>query len=179
MEQKNAERVVLTVCSEWETSVEQSSVLIPKVRRDSLCHRRPSCFRFTQLSAFPARTPQNSSFVKALHPLLQAHILYPLFLDVAVERSSWQFRTRQATHSRMRVIVIVCHHLLRCAFPMVHCIPNKIDAQIHNGLTRYPLLNIVDKVGKQYTLELLQIVYVWLRAGTLSLRNGLVMTERI
>ena len=143
---------MLTVCS----------VLISEVQRNSLCHRRPSCFRFTQLSAFPACTPQNSSFVKALHPLLQAHfhILYPLFLDVAVERSSWQFRTRQATHSRMRVIVIVCHHLLRCAFPMVHCIPNKIDAQIHNGLTRYPLLNIVDKVGKQYTLELLQIVYV-------------------
>ena len=36
-----------------------------------------------------------------------------------------------------------CHHLLRCAFPMVHCIPNKIDAQIHNELMRYPLLNIV------------------------------------
>jgi len=53
---------------------------------------------------------------------------------------------------------------------MVHCIPNKIDAQIHNELMRYPLLNIVvittreiisvNKVGKQYTLELLQIVYV-------------------
>jgi len=97
MEQKNARKAVLTVCSGWETSVEQSSVLISEVQRNSLRHRRPSCFRFTQLSAFPARTPQNSSFVKAPHPLLQVHltiltyfhILYPLFLEVAIERSSW------------------------------------------------------------------------------------------
>ena len=99
-EQKNARRVVLTVCS----------VLISEVQRDSLRHRRPSCF-----TADPARTPQNWSFVEAPHPLLQVrltilthfHILYPLFLAVVVERSSWQFRTRQATHPRMRVIVIV------------------------------------------------------------------------
>ena len=137
----------MTVCSEWETSVEQSSVLIPEVRRDSLRHGRPSCFRFTQ----PPALLQNSSFVKVPHPLSQVHltilthfhILYPLFLDVAVERSSWQFRTRQAINPRMRVTVIVCHHVLRCPFPMVHYIPNKIDAQIHNELMRYPLLNIV------------------------------------
>jgi len=65
---------------------------------------------------------------------------------------------------------IVCHHVLRRVFPMIHCIPNKIDVQIHNELMRYPLLNIVvittrgiisvSKVGKQYTLELSQIVHV-------------------
>ena len=162
----------MTVCSGWETSVEQSSVLISEVQRNSLRHRRPSCFRFTQLSAFPACTPQNSSSVRAPHPLLQVHltilthfhILYPLFLAIAVTRSLSQFRTRQAIHREMRVIVIVFHHVLRCAFPMVHCIPNKIDAQIHNELMRYPLLNIVvittrgsisvNKFGKQHTLEL-------------------------
>jgi len=100
----------LAVCSEWETSVEQSSVLISEVRRDSLHHGRPSCFRFTQLSAFPVCTPQNSSSVRAPHPLLQVHltilthfhILYPLFLAIAVTRSLSRFRTRQAIHREMR-----------------------------------------------------------------------------
>ena len=52
----------------------QSSVLMSEVQRNSLRHRRPSCFTFHSNACFTtdlACTPQNSSFVKALHSLSQ------------------------------------------------------------------------------------------------------------
>jgi len=135
----------------------QSSVLMSEVQRNNLCHRRPSCFTFHSNACFTtdlACTPQNSSFVKALHSLSQVcltilthfHILYPLFVEVAVEVMETYNET-----SNMPKDASDCDSLSPSAQMHVshgHCttsIPNKIDAQspiTHNELKRYPLLNM-------------------------------------
>ena len=116
---------MLTVCSGWETSVEQSSVLISEVQRNSLRHRRPSCFRFTQLSAFPACTPQNSSSVRAPHPLLQVHltILTHLHIPYPVYRGSCRevlMETQNKTSNTPKDAGLACFFSPSCAPSYAH-----------------------------------------------------------
>ena len=126
MEQKNA---VLMVCSRWETSVEQSSVLISEAQRNSLRHRRPSCFTFHSTACFTtdlARPPQNSSFVKASFSVAGPFDYLDSFpYHVPSDSRCSHKEVLMETHNETSNIPKDGHHLLRCAFPMVHCIPTK------------------------------------------------------